>query len=46
MTRIAGSGVSPDARSRFFTLAIVCMEWTRGTFQRSFESQPTWPDSQ
>ena len=30
----------------FLTLAMVCMECTSGTPQRSLASQPTWPDSQ
>jgi hypothetical protein len=46
MTRESGSGVSPAASASFFTLAIVCIEWTSGTFQRSRASAPTWPDSQ
>ena len=41
-----GSGTSPSASSEFLTLAIVCIEWTSGTCQRSCARVPTCPDSQ
>ena len=46
ITRASGSGVSPSASASFLTFAIVCIEWTSGTPQRSRASAPTWPDSQ
>ena len=39
-------GVSPSASQAFFTFAIVCIECTSGTPQRSRASAPTWPESQ
>ena len=41
-----GSGVSPLASDAFLTLAIVCIECTSGTLQRSRASAPTCPESQ
>ena len=46
ITRAAGSGMSPSASAAFFTFAIVCIECTSGTPQRSLASAPTWPESQ
>jgi hypothetical protein len=46
MIRATGSGVSPSASASFLTLAIVCIECTNGTPQRSRASAPTWPESQ
>ena len=41
MMRVAGSGESPMASDEFFTFAMVCMECTSGTPQRSAASHPT-----
>ena len=46
ITRAIGSGVSPSASASFLTFAMVCMECTSGTPQRSRASAPTWPESQ
>ena len=43
---ISGSAQSPPARARFLTLPRVCMDWMRGTPQRSAAAAATWPDSQ
>ena len=40
------TGVHDVDAVRVFTLAIVCIVCTSGTFQRSLASQPTCPDSQ
>ena len=45
-TRIIGSGLSPSARFKFFTRAMVCMVCTKGSFNSFATGIATFPDSQ
>ena len=44
--RISGSSLSPSAKDKFFTFAIVCIVCTNGTPVRSEIIQPSCPEIQ